>query len=113
MDHFWRIHPALKDGHGGDVETESLLPERQEMSINDLFDKSAARFLDIIPMQTRLQDFPTDIVGDIFKFEDSQHAMIGKLSASAWKDSNGNIVLTARCAYSKNKTGAGGRAVGA
>jgi two-component system sensor histidine kinase ChvG len=93
----------LKGRRGGAVETESLLPERTELSINDLFDQSAARFLDIIPMQTTLQDFPTDIVGDIFQFEDSQHAMMGKLSASAWKDSNGNIVLTAAAPIQKIK----------
>jgi len=90
-------------GRRGGIETESLLPERSEMSINDLFDQSAARFLDIIPMQTKLENFPNDIVGDIFQFEDSQQAMLGKLSATAWKDSKGNIVLTAAAPIQKIK----------
>ncbi len=87
----------------GGVEVESLLPERHELSINDLFDQSAARFLDIIPVQSRLPDFPAGIVGDIFEFADSQEAMLGKLSASAWRDSNGNIVLTAAAPVQKIK----------
>lgn len=87
----------------GGIEVESLLPERHDLSINDLFDQSAARFLDIIPVQNQLPDFPADIVGDIFEFTDSQEAMVGKLSASAWRDKNGNIVLTAAAPVQKIK----------
>lgn len=87
----------------GGIEVESLLPERHDLSINDLFDQSAARFLDIIPVQNQLRDFPAEIVSDIFEFADSQEAMLGKLSASAWRDKNGNIVLTAAAPVQKIK----------
>lgn len=90
-------------GFDGGVETENLTPTHPELNINALFDQSAARFLDIIPMQTRLAKFPIDIIGDIFKFPDSQEAMLGNITASAWKDDKGNIILTAAAPIQKVK----------
>lgn len=84
------------------VHSEPLTQEK-DLSIGHLFDQSATRFLDLIPTQTKLKDFPTEHINDIFAFPDSQKAMIGEISASAWQDKDGDIFLTAAVPVQKVK----------
>lgn len=90
-------------GPGGMVQIENLSPQKNPLSIGTLFDQSATRFLDLIPMQTHLADFPEKNLNDIFSFPDSKAAIVGTISATAWKTSNGNIVLTAAAPIQKIK----------
>ena len=46
-------------------------------------------------MQTVLQPYPDHLSSDVFKFPDSREAMLGNISATAWQDKKGNIILTA------------------
>ncbi len=86
-----------------EIERQELQNPNKELSIGYLFDQSAARFLDVIPSQTKLEKFPVDLIGDVFKFPDSKQAMIGEISTSAWKTSDGDIILTAAAPIQKLK----------
>ena len=90
-------------GPGGTVQVENLEPQRNPLSIGALFNQSATRFLDLIPMQTHLANFPEDNINDVFAFPDSKAAMVGAISATAWRMSDGGIVLTAAAPIQKIK----------
>lgn len=90
-------------GPGGTVQMENLEPQHDPISIGALFDQSATRFLDLIPMQTHLAKFPEDNINDVFAFPDSKAAMVGAISATAWRMSDGGIVLTAAAPIQKIK----------
>ena len=87
----------------GDIQVEKLSPQPSTMSIGALFDQSATRFLDLIPTQTHLGKFPVNTVGDIAIFPDSKSAMLGSISASAWRGNDGGIILTAAAPIQKIK----------
>ncbi len=80
-----------------------LLERREHLSIGYLFDQSAGRFLDLIPTQTKLQKFPQDKIDDVFAYPDTKEAMVGAISTSAWKQSDGGIILTAAAPIQKAK----------
>ena len=82
-------------GPGGLVQMENLAPQQNPLSIGALFDQSATRFLDLIPMQTHLADFPEQNLSDVFAFPDTKSALLGAISATAWKKQDGSIILTA------------------
>lgn len=84
-------------GGGGIVHIETLDDRSSEtaLKLDSLFAQSATRFLDIIPMKTHMPAYPAGQVEDIFTFADAQRAMVGNIQASAWKRSNGRIVVTA------------------
>ena len=90
-------------GPGGTVQMENLEPQHDSLSIGALFDQSATRFLDLIPMQTHLAKFPEDNINDVFAFPDSKAAMVGAISATAWRMNDGGIVLTAAAPIQKIK----------
>ena len=90
-------------GPGGVVQMENLKPAQNPMDIGFLFDQSATRFLDLIPMQTHLADFPEKNIDDIFAFHDTKAALLGTISATAWKLRDGSIVLTAAAPIQKIK----------
>lgn len=99
---------VLADSHQlassvGEVEMESLLPPPQKVTFDSLFTTSATRFLDLIPMKTRLNPFPEKQVANIYTFPDTQSALSGNVRASAWKDTNGRIVLTVAAPIQKAK----------
>ncbi|MCI5061262.1 MAG: sensor histidine kinase [Alphaproteobacteria bacterium] len=91
----------------GNIQVEKLNPQtplqKNPMSIGALFDQSATRFLDLIPTQTHLGKFPARHVGDISVFPDSRSAMLGSISASAWRSNDGGIILTAAAPIQKIK----------
>ncbi|MEM6811248.1 MAG: stimulus-sensing domain-containing protein [Pseudomonadota bacterium] len=66
-----------------------------DLRIGRLFDQSASRFLNLIPTQTRLEDYPDETLTDVFKFPDTKEAMVGEISTHAWEDENDKIMLTA------------------
>jgi two-component system sensor histidine kinase ChvG len=78
----------------GTVEMENLLPVPQRVTFDSLFTQSATRFLDLIPMKTKLEPFPQQLASNIYTFPNTQSALSGNVHASAWKDENGRIVLT-------------------
>ncbi len=84
------------------VQKESLA-RKNSLNIGYLFNQSAGRFLDIIPTQAKLDDFPANKVDNIFNFPDSQKALTGDTSASAWKRKDGSIILTAAVPIQKVK----------
>lgn len=92
-------------GDNNDIQMEELTTPMAiaAMDINSLFSQSATRFLDLIPMQTKLERFPELQAQDIFSFADTQQALIGKISARAWVDDNGKIILTAAAPIQKVK----------
>ena len=90
-------------GPGGVVQVENLKPQRNPLSIGVLFDQSATRFLDLIPIQTHLGNFPEHNLDDVFAFPDAKAAMVGSISATAWRHKNGSIVLTAAAPIQKIK----------
>lgn len=83
------------------VQKESL--NNKNRSIGYLFDQSAGRFLDLIPTQTKLNNFPKDNLNDIYAFPDLKESMGGSISASAWKRDDGSIILTASAPIQKIK----------
>lgn len=90
-------------GTGDTVQRESLGGEKRPMTVGALFDQSASRFLDIIPMQTHLADYPERTIGDVFSFPDSRGALVGAISATAWRSEDGSIMLTAAAPVQKVK----------
>lgn len=90
-------------GPGGLIQVENLDPQKNPLSVGVLFDQSATRFLDLIPMQTHLGKFPAENLNDVFAFPDSKAAMVGAISATAWKDKDGKIILTAAAPIQKIK----------
>lgn len=83
-------------GPGGTVQMENLKDNKETLTIGSLFEQSAMRFLDLIPMQTYyLADLPEESNIDFFAFADTKSALLGTISATAWKQKNGRIVLTA------------------
>ncbi len=90
-------------GPNGVVQVERLDDQRNAQSIGDLFDQSAARFLDIIPIQVKLAAYPVDKIEDVFGFPDTQKALIGSISATAWRQKDDSIILTAAAPIQKVK----------
>lgn len=90
-------------GPGGVVQMESLDPVQQPLGFDSLFAQSATRFLNLIPMQTKLPAYPENQLGDVFAFPDTQAAMLGNISTTAWQRSNGRIILTAAAPIQKIK----------
>lgn len=90
-------------GPNGVVQIERLNDQRTSQSIGDLFDQSAARFLDIIPIQAKLKDYPAETQEDVFGFPNSRDALAGTISATAWQQKDGSIILTAAAPIQKVK----------
>jgi len=102
-------------GAGGMVlaDTQKIPPSRRNivqnttpsknLNIGDLFDQSAGRFLSLIPTQAKLEPYPDQVFETVTSFPDSQKALNGELSASAWEQKNGNIILTAAAPIQKDK----------
>jgi two-component system sensor histidine kinase ChvG len=90
-------------GPNGIIQIEKLRNQNNPRSIGALFDQSAGRFLDIIPIQANLNKFPQDNLDDVFSFPDSKSAMIGTISATAWKKTDDSIILTAAAPIQKVK----------
>jgi two-component system sensor histidine kinase ChvG len=90
-------------GPNGVVQIEELTDQRNARSIGELFDQSAARFLDIIPIQAKLEKYPANLVSDVFQFPDSRNALVGRVSTSAWQTEDDRIILTAAAPIQKVK----------
>lgn len=90
-------------GPGGIVQAEELRATMNVLSLDSLFEQSATRFLDLIPMQISLARYPAGQIDDPFTFPDSQNALIGNVSATAWFDEDGRIMLTAAAPIQKIK----------
>ena len=89
--------------HGeGHVEKIDL-NKKLNLNIGELFDQSAGRFTDAIPTQTKLANYPAELIDNIYRFPDTGKAMSGEISASAWKAKNGQVVLTAAAPIQKIK----------
>lgn len=78
----------------GDVEMENLMPVPPKVTFDSLFAQSATRFLDLIPMKTKLPQFPDGDITNIYTFPNTQTALTGNVQASAWENKDGRIVLT-------------------
>lgn len=88
-------------GPNGVVQIERLNDQQGSQSIGDLFDQSAARFLDIIPIQAKLKPYPAQTQEDVFGFPNSRDALAGTISATAWQRDDGSIILTAAAPIQK------------
>ncbi len=88
---------------GSEVEMENLLPVQPRVTFDSLFTQSATRFLDLIPMKTKLQNFPESDAANIYMFPNTQAALSGTVQASAWKDKGGRIVLTVAAPILKSR----------
>ncbi len=84
-------------GPGGVVEIQQLDEQKKDLSFDTLFSQSAIRFLDLIPVQTKLPQYPSDDLTEDFAFEfpDTQSALNGDISATAWFQDEKEIVLSA------------------
>jgi len=90
-------------GTGDVVQSRELNNAARDMSLDALFSQSATRFLNLIPMQRKLERLPVSQTGfDINTFPDTNLAMSGTVSAHAW-DNNGRILLTAAAPIQKVK----------
>ncbi|PZO88935.1 MAG: histidine kinase, partial [Micavibrio aeruginosavorus] len=78
----------------GDVEMEKLMPVPPKVTFDSLFAQSATRFLDLIPMKTKLPQFPDGDITNIYTFPNTQTALTGNVQASAWENKDSRIVLT-------------------
>lgn len=97
-------HRLIGPGGPGDiVQVEPLGPVQDPLTFNSLFAQSATRFLDLIPMKTRLPSYPERITTDFFYFPDTQAALSGTVTATAWYKENGHIILTAAAPIQKIK----------
>lgn len=90
-------------GPGGVVQVENLTPVTQPLTLDSLFAQSATRFLDLIPVQMKLPQLPQESFGDVYTFPDTQSALGGAVSATAWRKADGRIVLTAAAPVQKIK----------
>jgi two-component system sensor histidine kinase ChvG len=88
----------------GENPFDALEGRRAQLSVGELFDQSAGRFLDLIPTQTKLQVFPENTINDVFNFPDTKEAMVGNISTSAWRMAQDNsIILTAAAPIRKRQ----------
>jgi two-component system sensor histidine kinase ChvG len=99
---------VLADSHqissgAEEVEMENLLPASPQVTLDSLFAQSATRFLDLIPMKTKFNAFPESNLDNIYTYPDTQSALGGEIKASAWKDENGRIVLSAAAPIQKGQ----------
>lgn len=92
-----------RKGPHGVVQVEKLSDNSQAQSIGELFDQSAARFLEIIPIQVKLNKYPADQAEDVFNFPDARNALVGQISATAWRQKDDSIILTAAAPVQKVK----------
>ncbi len=90
-------------GPGGVVQMEMLDPVQPPLGFDSLFAQSATRFLNLIPVQNKLPAYPENTLNDVFAFPDTQAAMLGNLSTTAWQRRNGRIILTAAAPIQKIK----------
>lgn len=81
-------------GPGGVVQMEKL-DEPNRLDIETLFFRSSERFIDLIPTQNKLPAFPADKIDSIFGFPDTNEALQGNISATAWERPDGSMILTA------------------
>lgn len=86
-----------------EVEMETLMPVPPKVTFDSLFTQSATRFLDLIPMKTKLVAFPEHQITNIYTFPDTQAALSGTVQASAWKNKSGRILLTVSAPIQKAK----------
>ncbi len=82
------------NGPAGVVGVERQKPEKK-ISFSDSFSRTAISFLDLIPMQTKLKNFPIDQIDDLTSFPNSKLALDGYVSAAVWKNEKGKYVITA------------------
>ncbi|MEM7618013.1 MAG: stimulus-sensing domain-containing protein [Pseudomonadota bacterium] len=89
--------------HKRSVSKQELSHSNRHLRIGELFNQSAGRFLELIPTQTKLEEFPLDKVNDVFAFPDTKEAMVGEFSTTAWTREDGSIILTAAAPIQKVK----------
>lgn len=77
---------------GDSIDSSLTVPEK--ITFNDVFEKSASNFLDLIPNKINLESFPQNSLEYIYAFPDTQTALSGTVKASAWKGENGRIIMS-------------------
>ena len=82
------------NGPAGVVEVERQTQDNK-ISFSDSFSRTAISFLDLIPMQTKLQQFPREQIDELKVFPNSKLALEGYVSAAVWKDDQGKFIVTA------------------
>ena len=73
-----------------------------EKSLRDQMADWGRAVIEWLPMQSDLPDLPRTISDDITQYPDAAVALTGRLSATAWEDRQGKIMLTAAAPIRKS-----------
>lgn len=90
-------------GPGGVVQITTLEPPREGFSLSATLVRGVNKTLDMLPNRTRLPVYTTTASKNINDYPDSVQALQGYVSATAWLDKDGRLVLTAAAPVQKIK----------
>lgn len=90
-------------GPGGVVQVTTLEPPHDGFRITDLLTHGSVRLMDLRPNRTRLPHYPATSSDKIKDYTDAAQALQGYVSATAWQDKDGRLILTAAAPVQKIK----------
>lgn len=88
-------------GPGGVVQIAVLDPLENDFTIGEALVDLATKAMDALPMQSNLRPYKAVTSTDINGFHDAGLALEGTVSATAWEDNSGKVILTAAAPIQK------------
>lgn len=88
-------------GPGGIVQIVSLEPPEDRFRFGEILHAMALRLVEMLPNQTDLKTYPHHSSDQIGDYPDALASLRGRVSATAWQDSQGRIILTAAAPVQK------------
>jgi two-component system sensor histidine kinase ChvG len=85
------------------VQITTLEPPREGFSLSAAIGSGLIKLLDMMPNRTNLPPYPHTASDDIKAYPDATQALQGYVSATAWKDKDGRMILTAAAPVQKIK----------
>lgn len=90
-------------GPGGVVQITTLEPPTEGFSFSQALSHAFTEILNLMPNRTRLPPYPTTASTKIEAYPDATQALQGYVSATAWKDKDNRLLLTAAAPVQKIK----------
>ncbi len=90
-------------GPGGLVQIVSLDPPEDGVNLAVILRYLARKLLDVVPVQSDLQMYPYTTSHYVTEYPDASQALEGEVSATAWEDKSGAIILSAAAPVKKRE----------
>jgi two-component system sensor histidine kinase ChvG len=90
-------------GPGGVVQVTTLDPPASGFTFSGALAFAVSEILDLLPNRTRLPTYHAINSNDIGSYPDAAQALQGYVSATAWQDKEGRLILTAAAPVQKIK----------